>query len=201
MVANFAKNSHGHWRRSRLRRTSRQRPWNEPPSTIRKAFLATLILTALPSCVKDHTGTCLQEGEQLPEFTAILTGGQTVTSDDLTKKPSLVILFTTTCPDCHRQLPEVQSAWELLSEDANFLAVARGEGCETVEAFWKASGLTIPVSAPGDRTVYDLFDRGSGTGVPQVYISATGGKVLLTGNDKSQLSATQIIKALRGTDS
>ena len=120
--------------------------------------LAALLSFALAaSCVKDAPGVRLQPGDSLPEFRTVTLAGQDAGTATLLGKPSAVILFSTTCPDCHRQLPELESAWRDLGDIVNVLAVARDETAKTVSSFWSASGYTMSVAAPGDRKIYDLF--------------------------------------------
>lgn len=156
-----------------------------------------LLLLSFLACSCEETvvtRTRLEPGEQLPQFTVRLLDGGDVDTFDLLGNPSLVVFFSTTCPDCHRQLPEIQAAYVQLVGSVSFLAIARDEKEDLVRAFWNASGYSLPVSAPGDKTIYDIFDRGSQTGVPQVYISDPQGKVIRTADDKNLLSEEEIIR-------
>jgi len=146
------------------------------------------------SCVKEHTGKPLMAGEQLPAFVTTSIDGRTVRSTDLLGRPSAIILFDTTCPDCHRQLPVLEDLWKGHADRLNVLAIARDQDAGTVSAFWKQAAYTMPAAAPGNRSVYNLFDRDSGTGVPQVYVSDKQGTVLLTGNDRNFLTENTILR-------
>jgi peroxiredoxin len=168
--------------------------------TIKTLHLLLCTALLLASCVKEEQGTRLQPGDRLPEFKTYTLTGRNVSSADLAGKPSVIILFSTTCPDCHRQLPEVEAAYAKAGRDATFLAIARDEPAETVEAFWKKSGYSMPAAAPGNRTIYDLFDRGSKTGVPQVYISDGQGVIIRTADDSAVLPSYEILNSLYGYD-
>jgi peroxiredoxin len=157
-------------------------------------LLATLLLA---SCVKDPQGERIQPGERLPQFSLATLSGQTVTTDDLLGKPSAVILFTTTCPDCKRQLPEVEAVWELQKDDVNVLAIARDEDRTTVSAYWQSAKYTMPASAPGDRKTYDLFDRGSRSGVPLLFLCDIRGTVVRVADDTETISSNEIISILK----
>lgn len=163
---------------------------------MRKTITLSVIAAALLACVKDRPAEMIGPGESLPGFAVETLDGATVSDKDLTGAPSLIILFTTTCPDCHRQLPEVEAAHASLKGKARFLAIAREERKETVSVFWEENGFTFPAAAPGDRGVYNLFDRGSRSGVPQVYLSGADGKVIATANDKRLMLKDEIIKIL-----
>ena len=138
---------------------------------------------------KEH----FQIGETLPEFSVTTLDGENLSTASLKGKPSIVVLFTSTCPDCHKQLPEIEEVFANHKADINVLAISRGEDAKTVEAFWEDRGFTMPVAAPGDRVIYDLFDRGSATGVPQVYISNLKGEIIGFTNDKKVLTADEIL--------
>ena len=60
---------------------------------------------AMLSCVKDKQSSPVGVGESIPPFATVTMKGQNVSDKDLLGKPSVVVLFSTTCPDCHRQLP------------------------------------------------------------------------------------------------
>ena len=155
-------------------------------------------LLLAPSCRKTEVNEHFQIGERLPDFSVTTTDGKRVTTSDLKGKPSIVIIFTTTCPDCTAQLPEVETVFAAHKEDINVLAVNRGEKEDDVKACWLERGFTMPAAAPGDRSIYDLFDRGSQTGVPQVYISNPQGVIIGFTNDQKVLTSDDILDICKG---
>ena len=167
---------------------TRNKPGLPPAALLLPVYLLVI------SCVKEHTGKPLMAGEQLPAFVTTSIDGRTVRSTDLLGKPSAIILFDTTCPDCHQQLPVLDDLWRGHADRLNVLAIARSEETATVASFWSSAGYTMPVAAPGNRSIYNLFDRDSGTGVPQVYVSDATGTVLLTGNDRNLLDEETILR-------
>ena len=82
-------------------------------------------LLLAPSCRKTEVEEHFQIGEMLPDFSVTTTDGKKVTTSDLKGKPSIVIIFPTTCPDCTAQLPEVETVFAAHKEDINVLAVNR----------------------------------------------------------------------------
>ena len=90
-------------------------------------------LLLAPSCRKTEVEEHFQIGEMLPDFSVTTTDGKKVTTSDLKGKPSIVIIFTTTCPDCTAQLPEVETVFAAHKEDINVLAVNRGEKEEALK--------------------------------------------------------------------
>ena len=55
----------------------------------------------------------------------------------------------------------------------------------------------MPVAAPGNRETFNLFDRGSKSGVPQVYVTDKEGRVTLYGNDHNILTTRIITDKLK----
>ena len=127
----------------------------------------------------------------MPEFRTHTIGGVNVASSDLLGKPGLVVFFSTTCPDCKVQMPEVEAAYRRLGDDVAFLAIAREEDEQTVSRYWKD---------PGNRDLYNRFDRGSGSGVPLVVFFNEEGVVTGSSDDKSLQEAYQIVDRLLADD-
>ena len=155
-----------------------------------------LLLTAvlLAGCTKQgERAERILPGEPVPDFQTWTVGGVNVSSVDLLGKPGLVVFFSTTCPDCKVQMPEVEAAYRTLGDEVVFLAIAREEDAQTVSRYWKDAGYTMPVAAPGKRDIYNLFDRGSGSGVPLIIFFDADGVVTGSSDDKNLLEAYQIV--------
>ena len=161
------------------------------------AVLTAILLLFLPGCsVKESATTHVQPGETIPAFSAFLSTGQNVSSEELLGRPSVIILFDTTCPDCHRQLPEVQEAFDAAGEGTAFLAVSRKEDPQAVTSFWKTKNLTLPVVIEKGPEIYRLFDRESRSGVPQLYIADPSGTVIHYSGDERTVPASEILKTI-----
>lgn len=167
---------------------------------IRRIHLFLLAALLLGACTTEQLPERIQPGERVPEFRTHTIGGVNVASSDLLGKPGLVVFFSTTCPDCKVQMPEVEAAYRRLGDDVAFLAIAREEDEQTVSRYWKDAGYTVPVAAPGNRDLYNLFDRGSGSGVPLVVFFNEEGYVTGSSDDKSLQEAYQIVDRLLADD-
>ena len=145
--------------------------------------LVALLMLAFTSCSRtgpelvEEPVTHLQIGDKLPEFSVITHSGYTVSTETLYGKESVVILFDSTCPDCQPYVKMMQLAYIKAKSKINFIAIARDEDEKTIRKYWMKNGYTMPVATPGERTIYNLFDRGSQSGVPQIYYSTTEGIV------------------------
>lgn len=93
-------------------------------------------------------------------------------------------------------MPAIEEAWRTTAGRAGFLAIAREEDEQTVRSYWSDNKYTLPVSAPGNRTYYDLFDRDSGSGVPQIYFFNEDGIMIGFSDDSRTLSSQEIIQML-----
>lgn len=156
-------------------------------------LFAAALLIALTACNKSSSKEHLMPGDQLPLFrTYTLFEGKNISMKDLLGRPSVIIHFNTYCPDCKLQLPEVEQAYREFKNYAAFLAIARDEDAEDVRAYWAAEGYTLPVAAPDGRAIFNLFDRGSESGVPQVYLSTPDGTVFAYADDKNPMTKEQI---------
>lgn len=111
-------------------------------------------------------------GDVLPAFTVTMSDGTLLSSSDLRGKPSLIVFFSTTCPDCQRELPLLNERYLAHGADTTFVAISREESQENVAAYWSAHAFSLPYSAQTDRSVYSLFAR---KGIPRIYISDSHG--------------------------
>lgn len=150
--------------------------------TLRRLSVCICILTAIlmSSCINDSPDnpdnslkdSRLRPGDILPAFTITDNSGDILTSpDDLTGKPALIVLFSTTCPDCQHILPQVQAYRDHVittGKDIRIICISRAEDNTAVAAYWAANSLTIPYAAIPDRSIYNLFAT---SGIPRLYFT------------------------------
>ena len=176
---------------------------------LRKVIITLAALSAV-SCLKE-TGTDGKHvgvGEVIPAFIVTTLDGTTTGSDALLGKPSVIVFFDTTCPDCQRQLPEIEAVWRELEGSINAVAIAREQGPDPVRDYWSGNGLTkFSLETSGlfldysknlvTEETFNLFDRGSKSGVPQVFVTDKDGRVTLYGNDQKILTTRKITDKLK----
>lgn len=124
----------------------------------------------LASCIGDDVeeGTVdLQPGAKVPVFSVVMDNGQTVDSQSLQGKPSLLVFFHTACPDCRKELPVLQKVYTEYGTALQVLCISREEGEADIARYWEEHRFTLPYSAQEDRSVYHLFAR---SGIPRVYV-------------------------------
>jgi peroxiredoxin len=116
-------------------------------------------------------------GDRVPAFSVetVLADGSTATfsTAQLTGE-TVIVLFNTSCGDCQRELPRMNDYYLQHCGDKGFqmVAISREEGAESVAAYWKEQGLSIPYSAQTDRRIYNLF---ASSIIPRTYFCSADG--------------------------
>lgn len=105
-------------------------------------------------------------GDPLPHFTVVLNDGSTVSKESLLGTPAVIVFFNTSCHDCQRELPVLNSQY-LADTTRRWVCISREEGKESIEKFWKEKNLSLPYSAQTDRSIYNLFAI---SGIPRLYL-------------------------------
>lgn len=137
-------------------------------------LVSILCFIPIGSCeeVPDMEYYCLQPGDKLPEFSVVCNDGSTLTTEMLRGKGSVIVFFSTTCPDCQKTLPEIQKAYEESlasgSNEYRYICISREEDEESVSEYWEKNHFTLPYSAQTTRDVFLLFTN---YGVPHIFVS------------------------------
>jgi peroxiredoxin len=115
-------------------------------------------------------------GDRVPLFSLTVTDGQqerTFTTAQLTGE-TVIVFFNTSCADCQRDLPLLNTYYLQHKDDKGFrmVAISREEDEASIAAFWQANHLQIPYFAQTDRRIYNLFATSI---IPRIYfVSAEG---------------------------
>jgi thiol-disulfide isomerase/thioredoxin len=123
-------------------------------------------------------------GDRVPVFSVDVVDAEGRTSTFSTAQltgETVIVLFNTSCGDCQRELPRLNDYYLEHRNDAGFqmVAISREEEPESVAAFWKEKGLSMPYSPQPDRRIYGLF---ASAVIPRVYFCGADGiitKVLI----------------------
>ena len=140
---------------------------------MRRVLHILLLSFALVSCIKEgQKGTDLGVGDYVPDFNVIMNDGNAVTGASLREGVSVIVFFTTQCPDCREVLPHIQRLYdEYAVKGVRFALISREDTQSNISTFWEDNDLTMPYSAQTDRKVYELFAQ---TRVPRVYFCQEG---------------------------
>lgn len=118
-------------------------------------------------------GADLGVGDALPTFSVTMNDGTSVSTSDLKGRPSVIVFFSTTCPDCQKEFPELQRLWDSVDRTAiPVLLIARAQNQAEIERYWQANGFSMTYSPQADRSVYNLFATSL---IPRIYISDRSG--------------------------
>ena len=136
----------------------------------RVSLVATLIIV-LSGCVNDDEPEVwsLGPGNRCPDFTVMMDDGRTVTAGSLRGKRSIIVFFETSCSDCQRELPVIESVYRQVADrgDINIICISRAQDRAPVADYWQANGLTLPYSAQSTADIYHLF---ASSIIPRIYI-------------------------------
>lgn len=137
-----------------------------------------VVIAAMTGCVKDDAPieSLIDPGDTLPYFSVVMNDGTTVTTESLRGHESMIVFFTTTCGDCRRILPQVNS-YAAAHPDVKVVCIARAQTAEAIEEFWTSESLTMAYSPQPDAAVYSLFATG---GVPRIYCADPSLRVTAT---------------------
>ena len=156
-------------------------PLNLKPLLMRP-FLSLYIIGVLltfAACVSEDApdaelvadrGDVVRVGQALPAFNVQLSDGTPAGNLQCRGKQSVIVFFHTTCPDCRRELAELQQVYAERGDSVYFLCISRQQPAEEIETYWQDNRLTLPYSAQPDRAVYNLFATAY---IPRVYVADT----------------------------
>ncbi len=148
---------------------SRRRPQNIPLLIVGGIAALLIILVFL---VLSKGGD--QAGQ--PEDAAItLLDGETVNLADYRGQVVLVNFWTTWCPPCRAEMPELDAYYRDHQADGLvLLAVNAGEAPAAARTFIEASGFTFPVGLDRDGSISSQFGV---TGLPVTIVLDTDGAI------------------------
>lgn len=156
-------------------------------------FMALLLI--LSSCIgsdDDDPVSYVAVGDRLPEFSVELSDGTVVSTQTLRGCAALIVFFNTDCPDCRRELPEVERLQEM-NPAVTIVCIAREESAEKIAAYWAEAGLTLPYSPQPDRRIFNLF---ASSGIPRLYIADGQGTVTAVFGDTDYPTAEQLARLI-----
>lgn len=165
------------------------------------AIFVTTIFVLTSSCIKDDNSVdeiinYIQVNDTVPAFTVSDGKGGSFNSNEFTGKSSILILFSTTCKDCQRELPVIEKVWQNLKDDPEYrvITISREQDLKTIDDYWKKKKLTMPKYLDPDRTVFSMFANST---IPRVYIINPHGVVRWMAVEKVNLTAKELIEKIR----
>jgi len=144
---------------------------------IKKKFpllLLFLLFAVVTACISDNEPDqgdfTIKTGERCPDFSVATSDGSTVTTSSLRGEKSLLVFFNTSCPDCQRELPQIQALYDEVREKKiplRILCIARNENASSISSYWAKHSLSLLFSPQEDTKVFNLF---ADYGIPRLYL-------------------------------
>ena len=93
-------------------------------------------------------------GDEAPNFIAVSPAGEVVQLSDFRGQPIWINFWGAWCPPCRAEMPDIQSAWEVLEpRGLMLLAVSLGDKPSEAVAFAELNDVTFPILLDPDRTL------------------------------------------------
>lgn len=161
-------------------------------------FSAILLLFA--GCTKSNdlpNEEWVRVGDPLPVFSADGPDGTVYRSADAAGRVTVICLFNTTCPDCHREMPKLEYVWEQLGgrEDFEIACVGRQRTLSEITTFWDERNFTMPYYEDPQKTVYNLFATMT---IPRIYLADRQGVVREMWVKNTHLTQEQLLSVVKG---
>lgn len=153
------------------------------------------------SCIKGDTENTdvLVVGNPVPEFVAREGDSpEFVSPGGFMGKTTLLVFFTTWCPNCTEEMPKVSYIHNRLSgnEAAQVITIAREEAAAIVRPYWLVSGYgAMPWYADETGDIYRLFATKY---IPRLYIIDPQGKIIWKQTGSSSLTKEQLLEVFEG---
>lgn len=146
----------------------------------RLLFFLILPVSIFYSCIKDDenikTENYILTGDNIPVFEITDNENNLKSPGDFLGKKTLLVFFTTTCPDCRRDMPFAEYAHlQLETQGLNVITIGRGETRQTVNDYWSELDLSMPYFPDTNRTVFELFANQT---IPRIYFIDEKGIVI-----------------------
>ena len=134
-------------------------------------MLTAVLLMTLAAC----GGSGLEAGQQAPDFTLRMPGGESVTLSGLRGKPVVLNFYTTWCGPCQQEMPAFQAIYEEYGERIHMLGVSSGETTDAVDAFLARTGYSYPMAYDPDGAVSDIYNIQA---IPQTWVLDADGVIV-----------------------
>lgn len=164
-----------------------------PTSVFMKLTLLMSLIFMFGMCIqKDPDVFSLKPGDTLPEFSVEDNHGNIISTATLRDKVCLIAFVNTECPDCRKELPEIERAYRQFNDNAaiRFIVISRSQGYDSLTEYWTNHHLTIPYSAQDDDIIFKKF---ASQNIPRIYIASPGGTIVFSSDDSSNVVAETII--------
>ena len=117
-------------------------------------LMMTVVLFCTACSKEEPSGTGLESGQKMPDFTVSLTDGTTATLSELVSENDLTVLniFASWCKPCELEFPEMEQVYEANSDRMVILSVSAEpkDTLEIIADYKKSHNLSFPMGIAGD---------------------------------------------------
>jgi thiol-disulfide isomerase/thioredoxin len=140
---------------------------------MKRLFVCALVLLTMTSCARQS----VESEARWPSVSVVDSSGTEINSGDLLTGNTLVVgLWSTWCVPCRRELPQLQE-FAAKHNDVSVVAVNLGDKLDSVAAYAKEIGLTMPVVIDTEGRISSALGV---TSVPSTLVIDSSGKVIAT---------------------
>lgn len=133
-------------------------------------------------------------GDEAPDFTVELLGGERVTLSELRGEVVLLVLFSHECPDCKMLMDDMQAARDDFDDwGVRILAIERDGSAEDVETYMASYGYDFDVAVDDNRAIYNLYAT---MYVPRTYLIDSEGIIVHATIEYDASYVAQILSAI-----
>ena len=182
-----------------------------------KNTLLLLLLTAACALASGCTNTesgyeqydRLSVGDAIPSFDlGGLEDGEPVaiSSADFAGRQGLIVFFSYSCGDCHREMPKIEQVWNMLGgdPDVRIAVVSRDGSAEDVADYWASTDdrygktpFTMPYYFDPGRELYGAFAE---QGVPRIYVIDRSGVIREIFRERLPLDAAELAALVKSME-
>ena len=140
---------------------------------MKRLFVCALVLLTMTSCARQS----VESEARWPSVSVVDSSGTEINSGDLLTGNTLVVgLWSTWCVPCRRELPQLQE-FAAKHQNVSVVAVNLGDKLDSVVAYAKEIGLTMPVVIDTEGRISSALGV---TSVPSTLVIDSSGKVIAT---------------------
>jgi thiol-disulfide isomerase/thioredoxin len=140
---------------------------------MKRLFVCALVLLTMTSCARQS----VESEARWPSVSVVDSSGTEINSGDLLTGNTLVVgLWSTWCVPCRRELPQLQE-FAAKHQNVSVMAVNLGDKLDSVAAYAKEIGLTMPVVIDTEGRISSALGV---TSVPSTLVIDSSGKVIAT---------------------
>lgn len=155
-------------------------------------FVVCGLSPALRAADEVAAATLTKVGQIAPDFSGTSLTGEPIKLSALRGRVVVLSFFATWCGPCKEELPHVEKTlWQSLREKGLVvLGVDREETEKLVAPFVKKLGLTFPVLADADRSIYARYATAY---IPRTYLIGRDGKIVYQSVGNTQKEFDQLV--------